>query len=190
MNIRALKALDVLSEPAINTLNEAKQFALAARHASPDELLLTAAWDDRLAAAELAVAQDDTKAVSTKDIAEAFDLLADALQVQQSDRIAITPSAVAEFALKLSAAFPFLMRNTGRLGLRPISAIVTLRLLLYNAGLHKPGEEPRSPRPGWRPSSSNRQTSAYQRALSSYLRGHSSGDILNLADKVMVSLKI
>lgn len=140
MSTEALRQLEALSEPPIQSLDDARHYvANAATWMRGDSEALPESCKKRVAAAELAAASDRDKLVPDQNIADAFAFLSRKFNVTHSE--AVTSGDVREYRCVMAALFPQLFSQSSPDGVRPVGAAVMLYLMIHGGGIPQGARE-------------------------------------------------
>jgi hypothetical protein len=135
LSFQSLQQLDALSSGPIRSLEDATAYVrkAAEQFGVTNPALLPDGLESRLAAAELAAANDPDKLVSDEQVAEAFNFLSNEFHVANPERL--TGADILLYRGVKASMFPHLYSAKSVNGSRPVGALVMLDTLVHEGGI-------------------------------------------------------
>ena len=149
VNPRSLQIISLLSETKIANIDDAQAYVKQAAGACGVQgPILMRELLPRLAAGELAAAENPSLLVSDDRVAEAFNFLSREFQVPDQQFLAGTD--VLHFRTTMSAIYPHVFSPKSMNGSRPVQALITLHQLVFNGGVPDGAKKfaEKNPQPG------------------------------------------
>lgn len=135
VDFETLRHLNAASAGKIESLDDARAYMKksATLCGLTDFALMPDDFELRLATAEFHAARDPKALVSDDQVAAAFNFMSDEFRVAHP--VLLTASDILQYRSVMASIFPNIFSPKGVTGSRPVGAMVTLWMLVYNGGI-------------------------------------------------------